>query len=285
MDNTAESESSDFGKEKTLSGGFSRGLIAMPRPAIRRIVKHYPRAPARRRKTRAAGGDFFSRTGSVVKGFFRGAVKQAVGAVVSQVKSLPAPRIGAPPSVRKVLENYGVMPILTMRVCREPINAAIDGFLELITFGGLSRAKKKLGYDDLFHLWMELGLADGSMWILEKNHVIRLEEISPRQSVLTGSKVADCRPIKVIPRGLTLSELFVNGASYRGDAFFIYDSVSANCQDFILSLLLGSGIKGPIEFIKQDTSGLLTKYAERFAKAVTDVAASADVVLYGVGAY
>ena len=70
---------------------------------------------------------------------------------------------------RKNLEKYGNIPISSIDVMREPISSYINTFLNGITFGGWDDAKKKVGYDDMFHLGMVVTLDTGVKIKVEKN--------------------------------------------------------------------------------------------------------------------
>lgn len=166
-----------------------------------------------------------------------------------------------------------------LTVCRVPIHSAINTALGWMTLGEWGKAKKRKNYDDMFHLYMLIGMGDHSA-ITERNQVVRLEE-APESKLAAG----DCVPVRVKP-GMTLGSLMRNGEAMQpGGDWWVYDPIHRNCQDYIMTLLEGNGISSPElkEFVKQDTADLLPDFIRRFARKVTDIAASADILIKGKG--
>jgi hypothetical protein len=67
-----------------------------------------------------------------------------------------------------------------------------------------------------------------------------------------------------------------------GGKFLPY-SVSNNCQDFILSLLLSNNIATPANttFVKQATQSLIPSNIRKVSNTITDLAGKADIILQG----
>jgi hypothetical protein len=118
---------------------------------------------------------------------------------------------------------------------------------------------------------------------VEKNQVINVAP-SPGQGAQT-----EAIEIKNLPPGLTINALLEGGKQVLGSKFFPYDAIHNNCQDFIVALLVGSGLssKRAVDFIKQDLADIVPKlpgYAEKWAKRLTDLGGLVDVVRFGAGA-
>lgn len=202
---------------------------------------------------------------------------RGIGNIVRRVKSAFAgPRGGPPPAVRKYLEAHKDHPVTMLSVCRVPIHSAIDKALEWMTLGEWGKAKKRKGFDEMFHLYLLIGMGDHSA-LTERNQVVRLEN-APEGHLAEG----DCVPVRVKP-GMTLGSLFAKGEG--GPDWWVYDPIERNCQDYVSDLLQGSGVMTPElkKFIKQDTADLLPGFIHQFARKITDVAAAADILIKGEG--
>ena len=91
---------------------------------------------------------------------------------------LPEPRKGAPPAVRKWLKEHGAERVLALWVGREPVNELVQRVLDVITKGRLTEAKRRLQYEQLFHVWLEVQLSGGGIYRLEKNEVVSVKLLS-----------------------------------------------------------------------------------------------------------
>jgi hypothetical protein len=82
---------------------------------------------------------------------------------------------------------------------------------------------------------------------------------------------------------INLNTLLENAKKRMGSKYFLYNSKSNNCQDYLLNLFDGSRI-GDIqdrEFIKQSTRDIFNKnpkYLKGMAKMVTDLGGRFDLV-------
>ena len=66
-----------------------------------------------------------------------------------------------------------------------------------------------------------------------------------------------------------------------GNRYFVYDSIRANCQDYVLSHIQANKFVTDFGFIKQNTDDLIPKYLEYINRFVTDTASRGDVLLNG----
>lgn len=176
----------------------------------------------------------------------------------------------APPSVRNIIESQGNQKIVSMSVNRDPISSVLRKVVDLVSIN--------IPYDKLFHLFVILKLENGKSYRLEKNEVLKMSETSKK-----GDESLDI-PLN---KDITLFELFENGRKNAGsdDKFFVYDAIRANCQDFVMNLLKGSGLGDAetVKFVKQDTKGLVSDFMESVGKKITDIAGSVNRALEGEG--
>lgn len=185
-----------------------------------------------------------------------------------------------PKSVEGFLGKYGMLPITRISVCRKPVIKSITTILNYLTDNQLTARVKNLGYDDLFHLYalIELRNTDGKQLIvkMEKNEIVSLELMSPSDYV---KDLQNCINVKLpINKVYSLYVLFMNGMAYKPKKFWVYDQTYHNCQDFILTILKGSGLSNPTleKFINQDAPSLLEGFdlTKKFGKGITDLAAN-----------
>jgi hypothetical protein len=222
------------------------------------------------------GQGFFSDIFSTIK---RG-VSSAVGAVKQRFADVTQGiRKDYPPDVRRVIAKYGEQPITKIVIHREPIQSFITKALNFITLGKWEEVRGTLPYDKLFHLRMYVSLADGTRLICEKNQVLNIKPVSETAGVGESMDVPLNKP-------LTLKQFLDAGAQRAGDAFFLYDAFTNNCQMFVDGLLTANGLNNPQlqTFVKQDVQQLADKlpgYVGKIARGATDLAALADVALKG----
>ncbi len=207
---------------------------------------------------------------------------------VANVVSGKAPRQNLPPYVRKILSEEGNSPVVSMRVRRDPIQGAINFALNAVSAGQWNQAKQKYGYDKFFHLSLEVSIrisdsdAVNKQYIIEKNEVIQINPPRPY------TNETESMPVPMGGKGATMNSLLNGSKQIQGDKFYSYNAFQNNCQDFIMSILQGSGFGNPsiFSFVKQPITEVIAELpsvTERFAKTVTDIGGVFDTLLYGEG--
>lgn len=202
-------------------------------------------------------------------------VKEKGSDLLDKLKSLVSKN--APPQIKKLLEQNGQYTIKEIQVCREPIQRAVDTLLNAITLGKFEKAKKDLGYDNFFHLYMYIKLSNGYSFRIEKNERVKLtDEQNP------GKK--ECVNVP-ITKQVTLNEMFASAIA-RNNSFWLYSSYNNNCQKFVDDMLTGSGLNTPEirKFVMQDAETLFTKlpgYTKVISDVATGLASVADQVRQG----
>lgn len=213
-------------------------------------------------------------------------VKKAVRNTVDLLKRVPPIRKDYPPNVRALLSQYGNGLIVGLTIRREPIQSFINKALGYITSGKWDKAKRDANYDNMFHLSLVADIKSGTdirRILIEKNEVINMS---------TNFSTTDKQTLFPLatPNAMTLMEL-MNGTRQRmGDEnFFKYDAFTNNCQNFVLNLVETAGVMTPEAkaFILQPVEDLLKglpSYTPFVARAITDLGALANRVIYGEGA-
>lgn len=187
-----------------------------------------------------------------------------------------------PPSVREIVAKEGNRRVVSIDVCKTPLRSELIAVGNLVSKGKLEEAYKKNNYDTLFHLFCVLHLDDGKSYLLEKNHVIKMEQIESY-----GDKVL-VEHIDIEGQVLTLSKLMDNTAKYMGADYLPYDAVNNNCQQFITGVLTGSDLINDElwRFINQDIPSVIKDMGEMgvlsgLVKKITNWAAMLDVLYHG----
>ena len=220
---------------------------------------------------------------------FGGGIWDIIKTGVSRIKDVVSTGIRKdyPPSTRRLLAEIGDRPIKKMFIRRDPVQSTYNTVINLISLGKWNQLRQKYGYDKVFHLGLEFVLdasntnALESRYVIEKNATIDLAKAKPFTK--------DTQTMEVpYNGGQTLNAMLAKAQrSMKGD-FFTYSAFSNNCQDFILALLISSGLatNDAIKFIKQNMVEVATQlpsYVKKVAQFATDAGAIASVALEGRG--
>ena len=186
-----------------------------------------------------------------------------------------------PPKVRELIKIHGDKRITHITIDRTPVPSVLTSALNAVSMGAFKERFDKLPYDKLFHLRMDLTLADNTNLAVEKNEVINMY-LKPKK--LKGSEQID---VTFRESDITLNKLLSGGQSIQKAKWFGYSASSNNCQDFILALLNGSqlGNEQDRQFVKQDTSTLFKgdSFLRKFSNTVTDLGAKVNEITTGTG--
>lgn len=185
-------------------------------------------------------------------------------------------KVGIPPNVQSYLNANGSQLITNIQLNRAPVPKPVTSTLDILSNGKVSA----LPYDQLFHLRLNITLANGKQCILEKNERINLSDfVAP----IKGSQQMNLSPVD-IPNNTTLQQFFDNGKSYMGSKFIPY-SVQNNCQDFVLGCLHGNHINNSQydNWIKQDATSVFKgdPNLRKFSNTLTDIAGRANIAMQG----
>jgi len=203
------------------------------------------------------------------------ATGEVVGAVMTgQVAELLQKR---PRVIKRLIKNKGSLEVVSFRVIRNPIGSTVKAILNEIA--NVQKHAEELGFDDVYHLFMNVTLSDGSTVGLEKNARVNVKHggWDPEGE---GEQLPDIKlstPVK-------LKTFLAKGELHGGKSHYHYDAVEANCQQYIMDLLGGNelmteDIKG---FVYQDPQQLVRKKSvRRVAAVLTDIGGLADYIQHG----
>lgn len=196
------------------------------------------------------------------------------------------------PKDRKLLEKIGNNKIVDITVGRKPVFGYVHAALGVLSRGKWKELMKKYGVDEFFHLFIIVRFVDKSSGKIEsvkiqKNEVVDLV-LNPVEGGSGYESIVLDNPSGYIP---TINEFLMNGKSLMGKNFFPYNPFTNNCQDFVTALLEANGWlkvnSHAKKFIKQDINelaGELDDFTKNVSGLVTDLAAKANVLVYGTGA-
>lgn len=184
------------------------------------------------------------------------------GDIADRFKILFKGRSEIPSSVTKEIEKYGNDAITQMTICRHSIPSAIQAVINKASSGNVQKAMKDAHFDKLFHLYLRVVLSSGKSLKIEKNENVSISPASDKSN-------AECVPVNMEGKHVTLGQLIENAMKKMGDNFFKYNFESSNCQHFVDTLLTASGLNRNSyhNFIMQDIPTVL-KSLPKWAKAI-----------------
>lgn len=170
--------------------------------------------------------------------------------------------------VQNFLKNHGNEKIKSLVVGRVPLSGALNATVNAASLGKFEEAKKKQGYDKLYHLFLIIN----GKYKLEKNQNLNITEYSKSDNEENESVSA---PNK------TIQEFIDAGVKKLGEADFFtnYSAFKQNCQWLLKNLLNANGISSADKFIYQDVSKIredVGESTEHVANQTTDLVSGID---------
>lgn len=197
-------------------------------------------------------------------------------------------RKDAPPDVREFIKRHRTDIIQSAAVYREPVQRSVQILGNIISLGKLEQAKQSMNYDDIFHVFMVITTTKGEKYLVEKNQVVRMVELSQDEI----NRLDSIQHVNVSGlSGLPFEYLINNARDEIGDdIFWSYNAENNNCQIFLMNLLRYSGAltEEVKTFLYQDAPQILSKIpaiSKALINTATQVAALWDVVVKGRGFY
>ena len=174
---------------------------------------------------------------------------------------------------RKVLEQYGDVPIKSIKVCRSPVQQAVQEAMNLVSLGAFKKRLSRQSYDEIYHLFALITLEDGTVLTLDKQAILTLK---------VGNKNYQ-DSINVSQPFTNLNQMLDKTKAGMGDNFFTYNAKSNNCQVFLYKFLESNGKAMPQlrDFIMQDVNSLFDDNLEKYSKFVTDLGSKVATLQYG----
>lgn len=182
-----------------------------------------------------------------------------------------------PKVITDLLAKRGDVPISAIQIFRTPVVGAVQKVINLMTSGDFFKTRDKLGYDDIFHLFMYVDFANGKPTVsIEKNQRVGVGKPAGRRDNSEYVSVNLTKP-------MTLRQMIeASEAVYKN--LYYYTSSQHNCQRFIMELLNNVGLLSAEnrKFIMQDAEQLVkSPTIRKIANIATGVAGVADFVVKG----
>ena len=187
---------------------------------------------------------------------------------------------------QKRLDKFGDEYIKSVYITRKPIMKGIKVMANLLTNGKFEKDMLKHGFDDLFHLALNIELENGVCLTIQKNETVYID-----RGCNYNKDEPDLQVQKVFRRGrIKLKDAYENmRRGYKNDReVYDYDSASNNCQRFVDTFLKQNQRafhygKKEKDFTVQQIDPLLKKYSklQKASKAITDLAQRLSLFLTG----
>lgn len=210
-------------------------------------------------------------------------VKNTIKRVSSVAKEVFYGASELPRAVQEILQKYGNEEISSITIMRTPVGKVLTGALSLFSAGKFGERMKENEFDELFHLFLEAKMINGSRIQVEKNERINMLVNPPSRPKTEIEPI-----VETLPSGFNLNTMMANTERFMGKNKFLgYSARDNNCQDFLSAVLrannLGDG--KDIAFIKQDTKSLFEDlpYLRKLSNTLTDIGAKASAVVSGGG--
>lgn len=169
-----------------------------------------------------------------------------------------------PANIDKLLAEHGTSRITSITVVREPVQSR--KIMDVLSMGQLEKNLSKIGYDELFHLSMNIQLDDGYTFNLGKGEIIHTGPVV---------SVSEADEMSATTHGQELQAVFDNlERILTPNRLYRYDALTNNCQDFVKNFLAMSNAYNPKmeTFIKQDANAILQNMNSYFYQFLTDIA-------------
>ena len=182
-----------------------------------------------------------------------------------------------PKVINDLIKNEGKVIINAIEVCRSPVLSIFEKLINFLSLGMLKRKMNELGYDRLFHLYVIVYLANGSIYRIEKNQRMNIIK-NPKKT-----KKTECNKLDIKNRNLNLAEFITAPERVNMDNLYRYNAFKYNCQDYIKRLLNANGITQYDTFIMQKVEDLAQGVIKTISHRITDVAGVANYLYHGGG--
>jgi hypothetical protein len=204
------------------------------------------------------------------------------GGLYDLAKTVIFGRTTYPREQLRLIEQFGHDTIVSIRLGRTPLPDTLYTALNVLSFGQFSRIMRRSPYDDLFHLFSLITLSNKNVVLLEKNQAINMKIVSNYNP--PGTEYME---VPIPHPDITFKTLLDNTQSALGKNYFIYNSISNNCQIFLIELLKSNGLltEQLQSFIYQDVKTLFNKlkYIQPVVDTLTDLGTRLDILQKGSG--
>jgi hypothetical protein len=152
---------------------------------------------------------------------------------------------------RVIYDQYKNKRVMSVEARRNPINKAFNILVSTIE-NTASFSWNKIEQDKYYHLYLVITLEGNIVLQTEKNLIINItREITPTER--DGDKMTIA-----LSKHITLKEMMNSGLKRQGNrSFWLYQSLKANCQDYILAICSRFMTNKLFNFVKQDMGDLV----------------------------
>lgn len=168
-----------------------------------------------------------------------------------------------PQKITNLIDKYGSYKVIEVNICRTPINKYYRTLLNIASLGKLSTVENKYGYDDIFHLFMNIKLENGLEIGIEKD----AGGVTLVKDGIPTNEDSDCMKLNTTNKNVNLSNFIKKGEKKGGKGFYKYNIHTDNSQKFIYDILTGNEIKSLTKFTLQKIDKILT---DKTLKKVSD---------------
>lgn len=172
--------------------------------------------------------------------------------------------------VKNFMKQHGDEKITSLELGRTPISSMLNKTINAISGGSFDEGKKKLGYDDFYHLFLIIN----GRYKLEKNQNLNITDYK---------KASDEENESLSAPDITINEFIKKGVDKVGSSDFFgnYSALNQNCQWLLKNLLNANGISSGDKFIYQDIKDLKESMpiTGAIADEATDLASGIDKLI------
>ena len=201
-------------------------------------------------------------------------ITKRIKSLFSEVENKPSSRF------QDVLDATRDKKVKKIVIGRKPVLSFVERGLDALSFGGYSKKKKELGYDEVFHNYAIVEFDDGNKIKVERNHRIEASQVKDKDYK------NDTHYEVPVPEGKNLNlETMIENASQGEKDYWIYRASVNNCQDFTKGLIEKNDLvpKDPKILINQESEKLIDTLVgkENIPNYITDLANKIDRTVYG----
>ena len=191
-----------------------------------------------------------------------------------------------PANSQKKLDKWGDYEIEKVKIVRKPIMSGITKLADKLTKGKFTKDMAKNGFDDLFHLRLDIFLKGSVCITIEKNETVTISRGKCESKNVDGLETR----IVEVKKPITLKEAYdkmTRGYPTKKN-LYDYDSLKNNCQRFVDTFLTQNKdafnyTSEDKKFVKQDLKFIIDKYSKlkKPAKIITNIAQRLSLFMTG----
>jgi hypothetical protein len=204
------------------------------------------------------------------------------GSIIDLARTVIYGRKTYAPVHQKIIEEYGLNTITSIKVGRKPLSSVLNAVLNVVSLGIYKKWIQSSEYDSLFHLFALITLNNGKTILLEKRASIDMVVIKKNYVPPAYTEFAQ---VVIEHPDIQFKTLLDNTEKMQGKNYFLYSAEKNNCQKFISDMLQSNGLLTPElnTFITQDVTSLFEKlkYSKGLINATTSLGTTIDILSRG----